>query len=93
LPGAVPELSRNIARRCTVRPRDPAARSWSMDGDAANSEWHADLAKRTADLEAIHASLDFIGSERLVKDVLSKLDRTEFLREQMVAVREARKST
>jgi hypothetical protein len=93
LPGAGPESSRNIARRCANRPRDPAARSESMDGDAANPERHADLAKRTADLEALHASLDFIDSELLVKDVLSKLDRTEFLREQMVAAREARKST
>jgi hypothetical protein len=64
-----------------------------MDGDAANPERHADLAKRTADLEAIHASLDFIESEVLVKDVRSKLDRTEFLHERLVAVWEARKST
>jgi hypothetical protein len=63
-----------------------------MDGDAAIPERHADLAKRTADLEAIHASLEFMESEVLVKDVLSKLDRTEFLREQLVAVRAGRKS-
>ena len=64
-----------------------------MNGDAAKPERHADLAKRAADLEAIHASLDFNGSELLVNDVLSKLDRTESLREQLIAVREARKST
>jgi len=63
-----------------------------MHGDAASQDRHAELAKRTADLEAIHASLDFIESELLVKDVLSKLDRTESLREEMLAMRRARKT-
>ena len=63
-----------------------------MDGDAARPERHADIAKRTADLEAVHASLGFIESELLVKALLAKLDRTELLREQMIAVREARRS-
>jgi hypothetical protein len=63
-----------------------------MHGAGANARKHADLAKRQADLAAIHASLDFIESELLVKDVRSRLDRSRCLRDQLVAVREGRKS-
>jgi hypothetical protein len=69
------------------------AHAVGMNGDAATPDNpNAELAKRTADLEAIHLSLDFIESELLVKDVLSRLDKTESLREQMIAMRDARKS-
>jgi hypothetical protein len=54
---------------------------------------HGDLAKRQADLAAVHASLDFIESELLVDELKRQLDRSRSLREQLVAAREARKSS
>jgi hypothetical protein len=63
-----------------------------MNSGGASPERHADLAKRQADLAAIHASLDLIESELLVKEVRSRLDRSRFLREQLATARERRKS-
>ena len=53
---------------------------------------HGDLAKRQADLAAVHEALDLIESELLVKEVRSRLDRSRFLREQLATARERRKS-
>ena len=64
-----------------------------MMSDGRTRERHGDLAKRQADLAAIHASLDFIESELLVADVKRQLDRSRVLREQLIAAREARKSS
>ena len=63
-----------------------------MNSDGASLERHQDLAKRQADLAAIHESLDLIESELLVKEVRSRLDRSRFLREQLAAAREDRRS-
>jgi hypothetical protein len=56
-------------------------------------ERHQDLAKRQADVAAIHASLDLIDRQLLVDEVKRQLDRSQSLREQMIATREARKSS
>ncbi len=63
------------------------------DDEAPAAERHEDLAKRQADLAAVHASLDFIESELLVDQVKRQIDRSRFLRQQVVAAREARKSS
>jgi hypothetical protein len=63
-----------------------------MNSDGASPERHADIAKRQADLASVHASLDFFESELLAKEVESKLDRSRFLHEQLVAARERRRS-
>jgi hypothetical protein len=63
----------------------------TMRGDGGNAGKQADLAKRKADLEAVHSSLDFIESELLVKEVRSKIDRSQSLHDQLVAVRETRR--
>jgi hypothetical protein len=60
-----------------------------MRGD--NAEKHADVAKRKADLEAIHHHLNFIESELLVNEVRSRIDRSQSLLDQLEAVREARR--
>jgi hypothetical protein len=64
----------------------------AMRGDGGNAGEHADLAKRKADLAAVHSYLDFIDSEFLVKEVRSKIDRAQSLLDQLVAVREGRTS-
>jgi hypothetical protein len=64
----------------------------TMRGDAGNAGKHADVAQRKADLEAIHSYLDFLESELLVKEVRSKIDRSQSLLDQLEAVREARRS-
>jgi len=63
----------------------------TMRGDGGNAEKHADVAKRKADLEAIHSYLDFIESELLVKEVRSRIDRSQSLLDQLEAVREAKR--
>jgi hypothetical protein len=62
-----------------------------MYGDGGNAGKQANFAKRQADLAAIHSALDFIESELLVKEVRSKIDRSQSLLDQLVAVREARR--
>jgi hypothetical protein len=81
--------------RQTVRESPTRSRGTLREHGRRRSQPGKARGSREADSgpRAVHASLDFIDSELLVKDVLSKLDRTEFLREQMVAAREARKST
>jgi hypothetical protein len=64
----------------------------TMRGDGGNAGKHADVAQRKADLEAIHSYLDFIESKLLVKEVRSKIDRSQSLLDQLEAVREARRS-
>jgi hypothetical protein len=54
-------------------------------------EWNGDLAKRQANLAAVHEALDLIESQLLVDELKRQIDRTQALLQQLEAVREARK--
>jgi hypothetical protein len=72
-----------------VRQERPA----EMKRDGPSVERHADLTKRRAQLAAVHASLVFVESELLVEQVKRELDRSRFFRQELVAAREARRSS
>jgi hypothetical protein len=58
-----------------------------IEGPCPDRHW--DLAKRQADLAAVHEALDLIESELLVDEVKRQVDRSQRLLEQLVAAREA----
>jgi len=59
--------------------------------EGPSPEWNGDLAKRQANLAAVHEALDFIESQLLVDELKRQIDRSRSLLEQLEAVREARK--
>jgi hypothetical protein len=59
-----------------------------MSHDKPSGDRHADLAKRRADLAAIHASLDLIESELLAEQVRRELGDTRRFRRRSEADRE-----
>ena len=68
--------------------RTNAERLAGMTRDRPSRERHMELAKRRAELAAVHASLVFVESELLVDQVKRELDRSRRCRQQLVTARQ-----